>query len=345
MVSLKKSGIILEPTENKFENHGVLNPAVMRVGNEIHLFYRATNKANYSTIGHCILNSPTEVAYRSEEPIIVPVEPYESHGVEDPRIVCINGTFYITYTAYDGQNALGALITSNDLKTFHREGIVTPQLTYHEFKLCIESCNDLNEKYLRFVKLLTKRTDPETVVKQFLWDKDVVLFPRKINGKFALLHRIYPDIQIVYFNDFQDLTYPFWKEYLMKINDFILLSGKADFEASYIGGGCPPIETPEGWLLIYHGVEDSNEGYIYHTGVSLMDLDDPTKEIGRLQQPLFSPELEWEKTGVVNNVVFPTGAIIENELLYIYYGAADKRIGVVSVNLDELIQEIKKSTV
>jgi predicted GH43/DUF377 family glycosyl hydrolase len=76
-----------------------------------------------------------------------------------------------------------------------------------------------------------------------------------------------------------------------------------------------------------------------------MDLEDPTKEIGRLQQPLFSPELEWEKTGVVNNVVFPTGAIIENELLYIYYGAADKRIGVVSVNLDELIQEIKKSTV
>ena len=131
----------------------------------------------------------------------------------------------------------------------------------------------------------------------------------------------------------------------MKINDFIILSGESDFEASYIGGGCPPIETPEGWLLIYHGVEDSSEGYIYHTGASLMDIEDPTKEIGRLKQPLFSPDLEWEKTGVVSNVVFPTGAIIENELLYIYYGAADKRIGVVSVNLAELIQEIKKTSV
>lgn len=345
MLHVKKEGILLEPTENKYENHGVLNPAVIQAGNTIHLFYRATNKANYSTIGHCILDTPTSVGTRDEDPLIIPLEHYEAQGVEDPRIVCINGTYLLTYTAYDGLNAMGALLSSKDLKTFKREGIITPQMTYHEFQLCIESCNDLNEKYLRFVKLLTKRSDPETLVKQFLWDKDVLLFPRKINGKYAMLHRIYPDMQIAYFNDVQDLDYPYWKEYLFNIKDYIVLSGEEEFESSYIGGGCPPIETPEGWLIIYHGVEDTPEGYVYHAAAALLDLDDPTKEIGRLRHPLFSPDQEWETDGVVNNVVFPTGAIVENDTLYIYYGAADKRIGTASVNLQELLNEIKKPTV
>lgn len=345
MLHLKKEGILLEPTTNKYENHGVFNPAVIQAGNVIHLFYRATNKANYSTIGHCILDTPTSVGKRDEEPLIIPIEHYEAQGVEDPRIVCINGTYYMTYTAYDGLNALGALLSSKDLKTFKREGIITPKMTYHEFQLCIESCNDLNEKYLRFVKLLTKRSDPETLVKQFLWDKDVILFPRKINGRFAMLHRIYPDMQIAYFNDVSELNYQYWKEYLIKIKDYIVLSGEEEFESSYIGGGCPPIETPEGWLIIYHGVEDTPEGYVYHAAAALMDLDDPTKEIGRLRKPLFSPDQEWETDGVVNNVVFPTGAIIENDTLYIYYGAADKRVGTVSVNLQELLNKIKNTTV
>lgn len=345
MIHLQKEGILLEPTELNFESHGVFNPAVIKTEDgQIHMFYRATTKANFSSIGHCLLKTPTEIDTRAEKPIFIPIEDYEKQGVEDPRIVNIDGTYYMNYTAYDGENAMGALATSTDLRTFHREGIITPKLTYHEFRLIIEGIEDLNEKYLRFVKLLVKRSGTDTVLHNFLWDKDVIMFPKKINGKFAMLHRIYPDIQVAYFNDVKELTNQYWKEYLYKLSDYIVISSTEEFEASYLGGGCPPLETSEGWLLIYHGVEDTVDGYVYHTGVALMDLEDPTKEIGRLRQPLFSPEHEWERVGVVKNVVFPTGVILEDDTVYIYYGAADKRIGVASVSLTELLNEIKSSS-
>jgi hypothetical protein len=78
-----------------------------------------------------------------------------------------------------------------------------------------------------------------------------------------------------------------------------------------VGGGCPPIETEMGWLLIYHGVHDTVNGYVYTACACLLDLDNPNKEIARLPYPLFGPELEWELKGVVNNVCFPTGTWIE----------------------------------
>jgi beta-1,2-mannobiose phosphorylase / 1,2-beta-oligomannan phosphorylase len=151
---------------------------------------------------------------------------------------------------------------------------------------------------------------------------------------------VYPDIQIVYFNDIKDLTNEFWREYLFNIKKFTVLEGKFPFEASYIGGGCPPIETNVGWLIIYHGVEDTLCGYVYHACAALLDINDPTKEIGRLSYPLFSPDLEWEKKGVVSNVVFPTGAIVQDDTLYIYYGAADKYTGMASVSMSELLSEL-----
>ncbi len=344
MITVKKEGVLLEPTEHKFENHGVFNPACIESDDKMHLLYRATSKGSYSTIGYCRLLSPLQIAERNENPLLIPHHNYESHGIEDPRIVKIEGTYFLTYTAYDGSNALGALATSKDMKNFEKAGIITPQMTYTEFQQCIECCEGVSEKYLRFVQLFYERGGADTAHKLLIWDKDVVFFPRKINGKFAFLHRIYPDIQIVYFNDIKELNTGFWKEYLFNIKKFTVLESKMSFEASYIGGGCPPVETKDGWLMIYHGVEDTKEGYIYHAGAALLDLNDPAKEIGRLKQPLFSPEYNWEKRGVVNNVVFPTGTILKDGILYIYYGAADKRIGVASVNMNQLINEIKNKT-
>ena len=341
MIPVKKY-LLLEPTEHKFENHGVFNPACIESEGKIHLLYRATSKGNYSTIGYCRLESPTKIAERSDKPLLIPQEKYESQGIEDPRVVKIEDTYFLTYTAYDGSNALGALATSKDLKSFEKMGIITPQMTYKEFQQCIECCEGISEKHLRFVKLLHERGGHEATHKLLIWDKDVVFFPKKINGKFAFLHRIYPDIQIAYFNNIKELGNGFWREHLFNIRNYTVLESKMPFEASYIGGGCPPIETKDGWLMIYHGVEDTHHGYIYHAGAALLDLNDPTKEIGRLSNPLFSPELEWEKQGVVNNVVFPTGTILQDDTLYIYYGAADKRIGVAEVSIKELIDEIKK---
>ena len=116
-----------------------------------------------------------------------------------------------------------------------------------------------------------------------------------------------------------------------------------EFETRNIGPGCPPIETPQGWLLIYHGVQETPEGAIYHAAAALLDLEDPRKIIGRLSIPLFSPTEPWEKVGNVNNVVFPTGAVVIGERLWIYYGAADKVIGAKSLPLADLITVLLQS--
>jgi predicted GH43/DUF377 family glycosyl hydrolase len=147
---------------------------------------------------------------------------------------------------------------------------------------------------------------------------------------------------VIYFNDFKDLTDDYWREYLRDLGSYILLESKYRFESRNVGGGCPPIETEEGWLLIYHGIEDSIQGRIYHAAAVLLDLDDPTKVIGRMKQPLFSPTENWEKQGDVNNVVFPTGTVLKGNKLYIYYGAADKLIAAKSVDMRELLAELKK---
>ena len=93
--------------------------------------------------------------------------------------------------------------------------------------------------------------------------------------------------------------------------------------------------------MIYHGVEDALQGKIYHAGAALLDLNNPTKVIGRLKKPLFSPTEPWEKQGDVNNVVFPTGAVLKDAKLFIYYGAADKMIAAKSLNIKELLKELK----
>ncbi len=343
MISVKKEGIVLKKTALGFEQEAVFNPGVIRENGTTHLFYRAVRNGNFSTIGYCNLEPPKKIENRFTYPVILPEHDYEKHGVEDPRIVKIDGTYFLTYTAYDGHNALGALATSKDLKQFTKHGIITPKFSYHDYDFCVECCKGLNEKYLRFYKLFKERAGEETMKDLKVWDKDVMFFPRKINGRFAFLHRLYPGIQVVYFDALEDLDEKFWRDYLFHLRTYIVLESKYSFEASYIGGGCPPIETSEGWLMIYHGVEDTHQGYVYHAAAALLDINNPAKEISRLNYPLFSPTESWEKEGVVKNVVFPTGAVLNGERLYIYYGAADEQIGVASVDFNELLAELVNS--
>src|ERR1700730_1942560 len=111
MIGVQKEGVLLKKTELGFENDGVLNPAAIREGDCVYLFYRAVRKGNHSSIGYCKLEGPLTVKERSDTPVLIPRFEYESHGVEDPRIVKIDGLYYLTFTAYDGVNAIGALAT------------------------------------------------------------------------------------------------------------------------------------------------------------------------------------------------------------------------------------------
>jgi predicted GH43/DUF377 family glycosyl hydrolase len=338
MVKVKKHGIIIEPTKNEFENMGVLNPACIRKDDEVHMFYRAVKWGNYSSIGYARLDGPLDVAERFKKPVMAPKFKYEKQGVEDPRIVKIGDTYYMTYVAYDGKDAITAYATSKDLKRFQRKGVITPKITYNAAgRLMLDS--KLKEKYFWFESYYK-----DTIANDILLrDKDVFLFPKKIRGKFVMFQRIIPDIQIVYFDNFEQLTNGFWKDYLRNLSEHVILEPRYWHESRNIGGGCPPIETKRGWVVIYHAVEDSNRGKTYHAAAALLSKRNPSKVIGHLNKPLFSPGKEWECTGVVDHVVFPTGTAVFGKKLYIYYGAADKRIAVASVNLDALVDEMLKN--
>ena len=342
MIHIKKEGILLTKTDFEFENEGVLNPAIIREGDNVHVFYRAVQNGNHSTIGYCRLDGPLTVAERWEKPIMVPEFEYESQGVEDARIVKIGNLYYLTYTGYDGINARGALATSKDLIHFEKKGIIVPPLTYAEFLKLIESDSKVNAKYYHNHKFYYEVLDSEK--KMMLWDKNVIFFPRKIDGNFVFLHRIRPGIQIVSVKSLKELTKAYWNNYFLTLDQHIVFDPFFQHESCYIGSGCPPIETDQGWLLIYHGVEKTEHGLVYSACAALLDLKDPSKLLARLPYALFSPEFDWELYGEVNNVVFPTGTALFGNTLFIYYGAADTHIACASLSLSALMTELLSYT-
>ena len=339
MIDIKKEGILLSKTNLEFENEAVLNPAAFKDGDSVHLFYRAVKKGNHSSIGYCKLDGPLNIVERWEKPFMEPEFDYESQGVEDPRIVKIDDLFYMTYTAYDGINARGALATAKDIMHFKKQGLIVPHITYAAFVALVETAGKVNENYYLNHNFYYKETDPEK--KMILWDKNLVFFPRRIKGNLVFLHRIRPGIQLVSVKSLDELTKEFWDDYFLNFQNHIVIDPLYDHETSYIGSGCPPIETEHGWLLIYHGVQDTNIGRVYSACAAvLLDLDDPRQEIARLPYVLFTPEYNWELMGEVNNVVFPTGTALFGDTLYIYYGAADSHIACASVSLSALVSEL-----
>ncbi|MBD3238730.1 MAG: pesticidal protein Cry7Aa [Candidatus Moranbacteria bacterium] len=347
MLETKDLGIILEKTDHEFENMGVLNPACVQKEDDeyVHMYYRAVGKDKMSTersscVGYAKLKD-NKVVERLDIPFMNPQHSYERQGIEDPHITKIEDHYYMTYTAYDGKNARIALAKSKDLQAFDKMGLVSPSITYDEAENLFRQ-SKLQERYFLFEALYKQKLGEEIK----LWEKDAVLFPRKINGRYAMLHRILPGIQLIYFDKFEDLNNDeYWREYLKNLGAYVVLDPKHWFESRNVGGGCIPIETEYGWLLIYHAVEDTSESKIYHAAAVLLDLENPIKIVARMNKPLFSPTHNWEKQGIVNDVVFPTGTAIQGENLIIYYGAADKLIAAKSVNFNELIQELKASGV
>lgn len=341
MIKIKKHGVILSPTDLEFENLSAFNPGVYQDGQTVHVFYRALNQKLISSIGYARLKGPLELAERWKKPFLAPKYKYEKAGIEDARIVKVGHVFYLTYVVHDGKNALIAYSYGPDLFNLRRGGIISPRISYDVVGKWFDF-SKLKDKYY-FFKSYYKDTVARSV---YLWDKDAFLFPEKIKGKYAMIHRILPDIQIIYFRSFNQLkNRNYWKENIKNLSDFVVLENIYGFESRNIGGGCPPLKTKAGWLLIYHGVEPVNKSRVYHAGAALLDLKDPTKVKARLPYPLFSPTEKFELNGHVNNVVFPTGTAQFGNTLYIYYGTSDTYTAVASVNLNSLLKELMRHKV
>jgi beta-1,4-mannooligosaccharide/beta-1,4-mannosyl-N-acetylglucosamine phosphorylase len=171
-------------------------------------------------------------------------------------------------------------------------------------------------------------------------DKDASLFPRKFNGRYILLHRPSPRSQL--------LGAHIWMSYSPDLKHWgdssILLHARKGswWDAYKVGLGPQPIETKDGWLIIYHGVKTTAAGSIYRLGLALLDLDDPSKLIARSDEWVFGPNEHYEREGDVPDVTFPCGVVLKGDELIMYYGAADTSMAIATASLTEVLEFIKK---
>lgn len=341
-----KQNPILEP-KNNWESKAVFNPGVVyeKETGLVHMLYRAIGDDDRyrSILGYAVSEDGVNFK-RHDHSVLEPNEKYEKKTIEDPRITEIEGTFYITYVSHfenDRQNtiAITALASTTDFKEYKRHGVITP----------LGADN-----------------------------KDVVLFPEKINGKYAMLHRpinwikenIYEKKDGLYLKvKKRTIKWPLeeipvfpempsiWIAYSDNLTDWynhkVVMESEREWEGVKIGAGPPPIKTDKGWLSIYHGSsrlpnskfrDYKNEIYhrTYKAGAALLDLNDPSKVIARTENPILEPEKDYEVYGDVPNVVFPEGAIVKGDELFVYYGAADKKCCLATCNLDGLVESLQK---
>ena len=284
---------ILSPLpDHAWESRMVFNAAALFAEDRVHIVYRAMGNDGISRLGYASSSDGYHFDERLSSPIFEPIIPEEQFGCEDPRISLLDGQYMMCYTAY-GSRVLGT----------HQVAITS-----------IEAKDFLNKKWEWGDRWL-----PFSGVR----NKDAALFPRKINGRYVLLHRINPDICVAYYDDLK-------RWYNIRT---ILGPRHRQWDSWKVGIAGPPIEVDEGWLLIYHGV---NFDKVYALGVAILDKHNPEKVIYRSQKPILQPVEEYERFGAVPNVVFSCGAVTIDDRLLIYYGGADTVLCVATYDLDEL---------
>lgn len=167
-------------------------------------------------------------------------------------------------------------------------------------------------------------------------DKDACLFPRRFKGRFALIHRpVVRGEAHIWLSFSPDLKH--WGDHMALIK-----TRHAYWDCHRVGLACQPVETPEGWLMFYHGVRNTTAGAIYRVGLALLDLDEPWKVIRRGDEWVLGPREVYERVGDVGGVIFPTGVTInkETDKVNLYYGAADCTVAVATANMSEILDYI-----
>ncbi|MCD6415327.1 MAG: glycoside hydrolase family 130 protein [Planctomycetes bacterium] len=164
-------------------------------------------------------------------------------------------------------------------------------------------------------------------------NKDGVLFPRKVQGRYVRLDRpVADDIGRIWISFSEDLIH--WGR-----SQALISPREGHWDSYRVGASTVPIETEDGWLEIYHGIKMTSGGPIYRAGVALLDKENPANLIGRSAIPILAPRTEYERIGDINNVVYPSAAVLEPDgEVKVYYGAADTYICVATTTLDELIE-------
>lgn len=327
---------IVSPDEkNDWESLVTCNPGVFYDNGIFYMLYRAAGDDEEHVIRLGLATSKDGFHFErvSDLPAFSPGENnFDSGCVEDPRIVKFDNEYYITY-AYRPFPPGQYWKFAHDVVKVPDCGIDAPAAIAHNLGNTGLAVTTDFKSYRRLGRITSPVLD----------DRDVILFPEKINGQYALLHRPkqfigekygvkYPSIWIKFSDDILD-----WEDK----ESHLLLTGIEGTWEEKIGGSTPPLKTEYGWLVIYHGVENGGLGY-YRAGAILLDLENPLKVISKAPDFILEPEYDYEIEGYYRGCVFPTGNVIVDDTLYVYYGGADKYVGVATCNVHELIKTFKK---
>ena len=316
---------ILEPrSEYSWEAFASFNPAAIALEGKIHLLYRAQGYNGQSVLGYAGSSDGIRIEERSSQPVFIPSQPKSvddplyrlgsgggTGGCEDPRIVEINGILYLIYVAFDGSQPPGVALTS------------------------ISKENFLRKRWRWSIPRLISR--PGQIQKNW------VLFPEKINGKFAVLHGLTPHIKIEYLDTLDNLGKSRFIESLSSHGGrgYIDTERLAAWDNIVRGAGAPPLATPYGWLVFYHGMDMRDPGK-YKVGVMLLDKKDPEKILRRALEPVLEPNTTYENSGHKQGVVYVCGAVIKDNTLFVYYGASDRSCAVATAPLDTFLKDLLK---
>ena len=311
---------IISPVQHKaWESRATFNPSAIYGGGKVHLIYRAIGDRDVSNFGYAMSCDGLSINKRSHSPAYVQkmsldrkdimFSTYSSGGgtqggSEDPRLTQIEDRVYMTYTSFDGWSAIRIALTSISLEDF------------------------INERW--------NWKEPVFISPPGEIHKNWVIFPKKINGKYAILTGISPKIMIKYVKDlnefdgrkFIESNVPNGKGYDNKAWDNCLR-----------GVGPSPLYTKEGWLVLYHAM-DTKDPNRYKLGAMLLDLKDPTKITARSKTSILEPDECYENEGHKNGVVYSCGAVIIKDWLFVYYGGADTVTCVAAAELKPFIEEL-----
>ncbi len=312
--------ILIPQSEHPWEARATFNWSPIKIGKKLHILYRAIGKSSFyesatlplSIIGQA--ESRDGVHFKNRKPFIVPEKEWEKFGCEDPRITFFEGKYYIFYTAlseypFRADGIKVALATSLDLKKIESKHLIT----------------SFNAKAM-------------------------AMFPNRINGKITLIFTVNTDrppakIAIAQFEKEEDLwSKTYWDKWYGEIDRHIIDDPRRN-SSDHVEVGAPPIKTPHGWLLIYSHIQnyfptEERLDKIFGIEALLLDLNDPRVIIGRTRGPMFAPQEPYELNGIVPNIIFPSGALINGKNLDIYYGSADTTGGVAKVCMADLLASI-----
>jgi len=312
---IEENPIILPSPENNWEAWQVFNPGVILLTDKIHFIYRAIGEDGISRFGYASSNDGCTINERLSYPvyahqITTSLLNYYSFvsggsfgGAEDPRLTRVDeeDRIYMTYTACD-------------------EGL---QMALSSIKI-----SDFFAQRWRWKQPVLISRPGET-------HKNWVIFPEKINGKYAILHSISPEISIAYRDNLEFERGEYIKSYYNGKN-----KDQNGWEKWIRGAGAPPLKTDRGWLLFYHAMDGSLDKY--KVGAMLLDLNDPTKVIYRSSKPILEPEKDYENNGFKAGVVYISGAVIKDGEVLVYYGASDSYVSMARANLEEFLDKLTK---